>query len=161
MPCEKLGESWRIYHNTKAGFKTTEADYDTPTWFNWTQANDITVNATKEAIEMLRRGALVKEYGAAHIDFSISTALNYLANAAQTAIEAHFWNADKCDWMHIAVVNGDITTSGTAGWQFPARIITNGRNLPMAGKTEVPIEIKPAYEQSASVYKEFAALVIA
>lgn len=157
----KVGKNWHLYYNS-GSFKDTLSDYTTPTWVEFDEAQDITFSAPKDVVELLRRAAKVKEIETIFAEVSINLSMNYRkGSAVLAAIESHFWNADDGDWMHIALVDGPIATSGSKGFQMPAKMVDFGFGAPIAGRTDVPLVFRPAYEQSASTFKEFETLVVA
>jgi len=154
-----IGKEWFLFYNSLADFQTVEASYDTPTWLEVPNAQDITVNAAKEVIEMLRRGAKVKESVVGFGEFSIDFNIDYVRDSAfVVALAAHF-DAHDTSWMHFMVLDGTNTT-GSKGFIMPAVASTANKEAPILGKSNVPITLLPTYQVVGSG-KEWTTTTIA
>ena len=108
MATSKTGRKARMYYNA--------GTHASPSWVEITRAGDVSVALGKEQVELKDRGSDWKKDLAGHKELSISFDLTYLSGANSVyAVMLDSYVADTP--VEFAVMDGDITVSGTAGWR--------------------------------------------
>lgn len=139
MPGIKRGFEWRLYRNTATGATA----FASPTWNEVENASDIDAPLKRESIEMLLRkfrGAKTVVGGPS--EWPIEFDLAYVpADADFVAFRDAYVNGTPID---VAVVDGDITASGTWGVRAVCEVIEFPINAKMKEGSIFKIKLEPS-----------------
>ena len=136
----RLGLDAKLYRNT--------GTYETPTWVEMTNVKDLTLNLESGEADVSTRGAGGWRATVATLkDGSIEFEMVWdTEDAGFTAIQqAWFGNTS----IEFAVMDGDITTSGSQGLRATFSITKFSRNEPLEEALSVSVSAKPTYAANA------------
>ena len=136
-----LGFDGKMYYNTGTNALAT--------WVEITNARDVSTTASADAAETSDRGSQFKNYCQGMIDLETTTTLTY--HNGDTVIE---YLRDKFlnrEFVQIAVLDGDVETSGTEGFVYFAHVTSNDFDQAMSEGMTVSITFKPAFVKESGV----------
>ncbi len=129
------GYGWKIYQNTG----TSAA----PVWALITGTRDISVPFTADELDDSSRDSRYKKFLSGMIDLSVTFQMRYHSgNPDHTDLINKFFDQDV---FEIAVMDGEIATTGSQGVRCYVQLFSAGLTLPLADNTEVDFACKPAY----------------
>lgn len=135
------GYGWKIYQNT--------GTYATPVWSLLTGTRDINLPLTTDELDDSSRDSSFKKYLGGMIDLSVTFQVRYHAgNADQEDLLAKYFAQDV---FEVAVVDGDIATTGTAGLRSYVQLFSSSVNLPLTDNTTLDFTAKPAFFEEGDV----------
>ena len=131
----KLGLDAKLYRNS--------GTYALPTWNEITNAKDVTLNLEAGEADAGRRGSGGwRETLMALKDGSVEFELVYdNADAEFTALKDAFFNGTT---VELAVMDGDIATTGTQGLRATMSVVNFSRNEPLEEALTVSVTVTPA-----------------
>ncbi|MEW4530206.1 phage tail tube protein [Maioricimonas sp. JC845] len=132
----RLGLEGKLYRNS--------ASYATPTWEELTNVRDLTLNLEAGEADVTTRGnagwrAIVAALKDASIEFEM---VWDPADSGFTALQQAFFNKTAVEF---AVMDGDVTTSGSQGLRASMSITSFGRSEPLEEAMTVSVTAKPTY----------------
>ena len=132
----KLGLDAKLYRNTGTP--------GAPTWIEMTNVKDLTLNLEASEADVTTRGnAGWRATLAALKDASIEFEMVWdTADAAFTAIKDAFFGGTEIEF---AVMDGDITVTGSQGLQAVMSITNFSRSEPLEEAISVSVTAKPTY----------------
>ena len=141
----KLGINGKLYKN--------DGDYATPTWTEITNVRDLTLNMdAAEADATTRANNRWRATAAALRDASVEFEMVWdTADAGFQAIRDAWKNGAD---LEMAVVDGDIATSGTEGLRATFAITGFNRNEPLEDTMTANVTIKPGYSANPPEWHE-------
>jgi len=136
----KLGMEAKLYRNT--------GTYATPTWVEMTNVKDLTLNLEAAEADVTTRGnAGWRATIAALKDGSIEFEMVWdPADAGFTAIQDAYFNNTTVEF---AVMDGDVTSTGTQGLRATMSITKLTRSEPLEQAITVSVTAKPTYSANA------------
>ena len=136
----KLGMEAKLYRNT--------GTYATPTWVEMTNVKDLTLNLEAAEADVTTRGnAGWRATIAALKDGSIEFEMVWdPADAGFTAIQDAYFNNTTVEF---AVMDGDVTSTGTQGLRATMSITKLTRSEPLEQAITVSVTAKPTYSDNA------------
>ena len=135
------GYGWKIYKNT--------GTHAAPVWSLLTGTRDINVPLTTDELDDSSRDNSFKKYLAGMIDLSITFQVRYHAgNADQEDLIQKYFGQDV---FEIAVMDGDIATTGSAGLRAYVQLFSSSVNLPLTDNTTIDFSARPAFFEESSV----------
>ena len=136
----KLGMEAKLYRNT--------GTYATPTWVEMTNVKDLTLNLEASEADVTTRGnAGWRATIAALKDGSIEFEMVWdPADAGFTAIQDAYFNNTTVEF---AVMDGDVTSTGTQGLRATMSITKLTRSEPLEQAITVSVTAKPTYSDNA------------
>jgi TP901-1 family phage major tail protein len=139
----RLGLDAKLYRNT--------ATYATPTWDEITNVRDVTLNLEAGEADVSTRGtggwrATVATLKDASIEFEM---VWDSADADFAAIRDAFLNRTAID---MAVMDGDITATGSQGLRAECAVTNFSRNEPLEEAVTVSVTIKPTFSVNPPVW---------
>ncbi len=131
----KLGLDAKLYRNT--------GTYAVPAWNEVTNAKDVTLNLEAGEVDASRRGSGGwRETLTALKDGSVEFELVYdNADTEFTALKDAFFNGTT---VELAVMDGEIATTGTQGLRATMSVTNFSRNEPLEEVLTVSVTVKPA-----------------
>jgi hypothetical protein len=143
----KLGLDAKLYRNSSV--------YSTPTWAELTNAKDVTLNLEKGEADVTTRAtngwrATVGTLKDGSVEFEMVWDTQ---DAGFTAIKDAFFNGTPID---MAVMDGDITASGSQGLRAEFSVISFTRNEPLEEAITVSVTLKPTYSANAPTWMTVA-----
>jgi len=143
----KLGLDAKLYRNS--------GDYATPVWNELVNAKDVTLNLEAGEADASRRGGNGwKETLTALRDGSVEFEMVYdTADAEFTALKDAFFTGTT---VEMAVLDGDVATSGTQGLRATMSITNFSRNEPLEEALSVSVTVKPAPAANPPEWMEVA-----
>jgi predicted secreted protein len=134
------GYGWKIYQNT--------GTYASPVWALITGTRDINVPMTADELDDSSRDSRYKKFLSGMIDLGVTFQMRYhLENADHTDLLNKFFAQTV---FEIAVVNGDISVSGTEGIRAFVQLFSNSISLPLGDNSNVDFSAKPAFVDEGS-----------
>lgn len=131
----QLGLDCRLYYNT--------GTYASPTWVEITNVRDVELNLTRGKADLSTRGSNgYKEYRGQLKDASITFDLVYKRGDATT--QAIFEAFDEDTLLDIAVLDGDIETTGTEGLRAVCEVFDFSREEPLEEGVMISVELAPS-----------------
>ena len=136
----KLGLDAKLYRNTGTP--------GSPTWVEMTNVKDLTLNLEASEADVTTRGnAGWRATLAALKDASIEFEMVWdTEDAAFTAIKDAFFGSTSVEF---AVMDGDITVTGSQGLQAVMSITNFSRSEPLEEAISVSVTAKPTYATAA------------
>jgi len=143
----KLGMEARLYRNT--------GTYETPTWVEITNAKDVTLNLEKGEADVTTRAnqgwrATVGTLKDGSVEFEMVWDTE---DAGFTAIQEAYFDGTP---VEVAVMDGDIATSGSQGLRATMAVTNFSRNEPLEEAITVSVTLKPTYAANAPEWMEVA-----
>ena len=134
------GFDGKMYYNS--------ASYASPTWVEIKQVKDVTLTSSTDKIEDSDRGSKFKKYCTGQIDLEVSANLTYRNNdtIGDAIRNAHINRTD----LDIAVMDGDITTSGTEGFRFNSKVFSHDWQQSIGDVMTVDCTFAPTYWHDGS-----------
>lgn len=131
----RVGLDAKLYRNS--------GSYATPTWNELMNAKDVTLNLEAGEADASRRGSGGwRETLMTLKDGSVEFELVYdSADAEFTALKDAFFGANT---VEMAVMDGDIATTGSQGLRATMSVINFSRNEPLEEALTVSVTVKPA-----------------
>jgi len=132
----RLGMEAKVYRN--------DGTWETPTWVEITNVRDVTLNLeTGEADVTTRANSGWRATAATLKEASVEFEMVWdTEDAGFTAIKDAFFNGTNID---LAVMDGDITQTGTQGLRAEFSITSFSRSEPLEEAITVSVTAKPAY----------------
>lgn len=139
----RLGMEAKVYRNT--------GTYGVPVWVEITNVRDVTLNLESgEADVTTRANSGWRATAATLKDASVEFQMVWdTADAGFTAIKDAFFNGTNID---LAVMDGDITQTGTQGLRAEFSVTAFSRSEPLEEAITVSVTAKPAYSVNAPVW---------
>jgi hypothetical protein len=136
----KLGMEAKLYRNT--------GSFAAPTWVEMTNVKDLTLNLEAAEADVTTRGnAGWRATIAALKDGSIEFEMVWdPADAGFTAIQDAYFNNTTVEF---AVMDGDVTSTGTQGLRATMSITKLTRSEPLEQAITVSVTAKPTYSDNA------------
>ena len=136
----RLGLDAKLYRNTGTS--------GSPTWEEMTNVKDLTLNLEASEADVTTRGnAGWRATLAALKDASIEFEMVWdTADAAFTAIKDAFFGSTSVEF---AVMDGDITTTGSQGLRAVMSVTNFSRSEPLEEAISVSVTAKPTYATTA------------
>ena len=136
----KLGMEAKLYRNT--------GSFVAPTWVEMTNVKDLTLNLEAAEADVTTRGnAGWRATIAALKDGSIEFEMVWdPADAGFTAIQDAYFNNTTVEF---AVMDGDVTSTGTQGLRATMSITKLTRSEPLEQAITVSVTAKPTYSDNA------------
>jgi predicted secreted protein len=131
----KLGLDAKLYRNS--------GTYAIPAWNEITNAKDVTLNLEASEADASRRGSAGwRETLRGLKDGSVEFEMVYDGTDAEfQALRDAFLNGTT---VEVAVLDGDVTTTGTQGLRATMSVINFSRNEPLEEALTVSVTVKPA-----------------
>lgn len=131
----KLGLDAKLYRNS--------GSFATPVWNEIKNAKDVTLNLEAGEADASRRGSGGwRETLRGLKDGSVEFELVYDSTDAEfTALKDAFFNGTT---VELAVMDGDIATTGTQGLRATMSVLNFSRNEPLEEALTVSVTVKPA-----------------
>ncbi len=136
----ELGMQKKLYRNS--------GTFATPVWEEVTNVTDLTFNLSLDEADITTRAnngwkASIGTLNDGSIDFDM---IADRADPEFQAVEDAFINRTAVEY---AVMEGDITVSGTQGWRLTVAVINFTRNEPLAEAVTVNVTLKPTLSANA------------
>jgi len=143
----KLGMDAKLYRNT--------GTYETPTWVEITNAKDVSLNLEKGEADVTTRAnqgwrATVGTLKDGSVEFEM---VWDTLDAGFTAIQEAYFDGTP---LEVAVMDGDIATSGSQGLRATMAVTNFSRNEPLEEAITVSVTLKPTYADNAPEWMEVA-----
>ncbi|MEM6503892.1 MAG: phage tail tube protein [Planctomycetota bacterium] len=143
----KLGMEAKLYRNT--------GDFATPVWVELTNVKDLTLSLEKGEADVTTRAnggwrALAGTLKDGSIEFEMVWDTQ---DTGFTAIKDAWFNDTPIEF---AVMDGDITASGSQGLRATMEVFNFSRNEPLEEAVTVSVTIKPTYAANAPQWMEVA-----
>jgi len=143
----KLGMDAKLYRNT--------GTYETPTWVEITNAKDVNLNLEKGEADVTTRAnqgwrATVGTLKDGSVEFEMVWDTD---DAGFTAIQEAYFDGTP---LEVAVMDGDIATSGSQGLRATMAVTNFSRNEPLEEAITVSVTLKPTYADNAPEWMEVA-----
>ncbi len=142
----QVGISCKLYENT--------GTWATPTWTERTTVQDVQVTDNGTAAEASNRATSIKTYLYGMTDWTLTTSL--LRDVADAFYEAIRDAKRNKTTIEIAVMSGDITTTGEDGYRADWMVQDFDDNEPMDDANVVEATLKPAKTSNVPVYMDIA-----
>jgi len=141
----KLGMDAKLYRNT--------GTYETPTWVEITNAKDVNLNLEKGEADVTTRAnqgwrATVGTLKDGSVEFEM---VWDTLDAGFTAIQEAYFDGTP---LEVAVMDGDIATSGSQGLRATMTVTNFSRNEPLEEAITVSVTLKPTYADNAPEWME-------
>ena len=141
----KLGMDAKLYRNT--------GTYETPTWVEITNAKDVNLNLEKGEADVTTRAnqgwrATVGTLQDGSVEFEMVWDTD---DAGFTAIQEAYFDGTP---LEVAVMDGDIATSGSQGLRATMTVTNFSRNEPLEEAITVSVTLKPTYADNAPEWME-------
>lgn len=143
----KLGMEAKLYRNN--------GDFTTPDWVELTNVKDLTLNLEKGEADVTTRAnggwrALAGTLKDGSIEFEMVWDTQ---DAGFSAIKEAWFNDTPIEF---AVMDGDVTASGSQGLRATMEVFNFSRNEPLEEAVTVSVTIKPTYSANAPQWMEVA-----
>ncbi len=140
------GYGWKIYQNTG----TSAA----PVWALITGTRDISVPFTADELDDSSRDSRYKKFLSGMIDLSVTFQMRYHSgNPDHTDLINKFFDQDV---FEIAVMDGEIATTGSQGVRCYVQLFSASITLPLADNSVVDFSARPAFfEEGGEVDPEW------
>ena len=143
----KFGMDAKLYRNG--------GSYESPTWTEMKNVRDVTLNVEKGEADVTTRGnngweALKATLKKGSVEFEM---IDDSADADFTAIQQAFFGDTAIEF---AVMNGDITTSGSQGLRATMDVFNFSRNEPLTEALTVSVTVKPTYAENPPEWMKVA-----
>lgn len=136
-----LGEDAKLYRNT--------GTYGSPTWDAVNGVQDLTLNQTKDKIELnTRGGGGYKEYVDGLIDVSISFSMIW--DSSDADLQAFLDAFNNKTAVEVLCLDGPSATAGSEGIRFTAMVSSAPRNEPLSGALTIDFELSPVKNANAA-----------
>lgn len=141
----KLGMEAKLYRNT--------GDFATPVWVELSNVKDLTLSLEKGEADVTTRAnggwrALAGTLKDGSIEFEMVWDTQ---DTGFTAIKDAWFNDTPIEF---AVMDGDITASGSQGLRATMEVFNFSRNEPLEEAVTVSVTIKPTYAANAPQWME-------
>lgn len=145
-----LGLDAKLYVN--------ESVYATPDWLEIEDVADVTLDMTKGEADVSRRGsgrwaASVGTTKTGGVSFTLIMRKDATSQAAFEYFRDSFLNNDSLD---VAVMDGDITTTGSEGLRARMEVMSMPRGEPLAGAITYNITLKVTDDDNPPEWLEIA-----
>ena len=135
------GYGWKVYENTGTAA--------TPAWALIPDTRDVSVPFALDELDDSSRDSAFKKFLAGMAELDVEFGFRYRnGSAAHAALIAKITGRTV---FQIAVVDGDIGTSGTEGWKMYCQLFTHNLTMPLADNTGVEVTAKQAFFEEADV----------